>query len=181
MDFVVQAVSTLPKVTGSVVESNNWRLHEGYPAVDWSLVARLSVLVVGARATNWTLDDWVRCGDESGLFGPDSRAWEEFFTQPLTIGSEGSWVNGRHRAALIAASGAHEIVIAGPDGDPMAGTDGFVWGSGASAPTLQRRRLTIPGYDRRKALPANALRFVCGRASLSLTGRNTELERHSRG
>ncbi|MDF2467958.1 MAG: hypothetical protein K0Q61_330 [Rhodococcus erythropolis] len=50
MDFVVRAVSTLPKVTGSVVESKKWRLHEGYPAVDWSLVARLSVLVVGARA-----------------------------------------------------------------------------------------------------------------------------------
>lgn len=114
MDFVVRAVSTLPKVTGSVVESNNWRLHEGYPAVDWSLVARLSVLVVGARAANWDLDDWVRCGDESGLFGPDSRLWEEFFTQPLTIGSEGSWVDGRHRAALIAASGAHQIVVADP-------------------------------------------------------------------
>lgn len=65
MDFVVRAVSTLPKVTGSVVESNNWRLHEGYPAVDWSLVARLSVLVVGARAANWDLDDWVRRRERS--------------------------------------------------------------------------------------------------------------------
>ena len=86
MDFVVRAVSTLPKVTGSVVESNNWRLYEGYPAVDWLLVARLSVRVVGVRAGNWDFDDWVRCGEQSGLFGPDARVWEEFFTQPLTIG-----------------------------------------------------------------------------------------------
>lgn len=39
MDFVVRAVSTLPKVAGSVVESNNWRLYEGYPWVDWLLMA----------------------------------------------------------------------------------------------------------------------------------------------
>jgi len=114
VDFVVRAVSTLPKVAGSVVESNNWRLREGYPSVDWLLVARLSVLVVGVRADNWDFDDWVRCGEESGLFGPDCRVWGEFFTQPLTVGSEGSWMDGRHRAALIAASGAHQVVVTDP-------------------------------------------------------------------
>ncbi|MCJ0905151.1 MAG: hypothetical protein K0Q46_3893 [Rhodococcus erythropolis] len=114
MDFVVRAVSTLPKVAGSVVESNNWRLYEGYPWVDWLLIARLSVLVVRVRPANWEFDDWVRCGEQSGLFGPDCRVWEEFFTQPLTVGSEGSWVDGRHRAALIAASGAPRVVVTDP-------------------------------------------------------------------
>ncbi len=114
MDFVVRPVSTLPTVAVRVVESNNWRLHEGYPAVDWLLVAHLSALVVQERASDCDYDDWMQCGDEGGLFGPDFRAWGELFTQPLEIGSAGTWVNGRHRAALVAESGARHVAIADP-------------------------------------------------------------------
>lgn len=53
-------------------------------------------------------------GSEAELFGPDLRAWEELFTQPLILGGGGSWVNGRHRAALIAASGAQYVALADP-------------------------------------------------------------------
>jgi len=33
-------------VAPAVVESNNWRLYTGYPAVDWLIVANLSVAVI---------------------------------------------------------------------------------------------------------------------------------------
>lgn len=114
MAFIVRPVWVLPKITGAVVESNNWRLNENYPAVDWLTVTNLSVTVVQEQATDWTYDDWMRRGDDGGLFGPDLRAWDEFFTQPLVIGSGGTWVNGRHRAALIAASGARYAAVAAP-------------------------------------------------------------------
>jgi hypothetical protein len=41
MDFNVRPMSAVPKITGAVVESNNWRLREGYPAVDWLSVTNL--------------------------------------------------------------------------------------------------------------------------------------------
>ncbi|MBY6385385.1 hypothetical protein HG717_15900 [Rhodococcus erythropolis] len=118
MDFVVRPVSTLPKSTARVVESNNWRLHDGYPAVDWLLVAHLSAVVVQERASDCDYDDWMHCGDEGGLFGPDLRAWGELFTQPLEIGSERTWVNGRHRATQIAAPGARHVAVADPQWRP---------------------------------------------------------------
>lgn len=114
MDFIVRPVWVLPKITGAVVESNNWRLREGYPAVDWLIVANLSVAVVQDRATGWDCDDWMQSGDDGGLFGPDLWAWGELLTQPLEVGSHGTWVNGRHRAALIAASGAQYVAVADP-------------------------------------------------------------------
>lgn len=118
MDFVVRPVSTLPKVTARVVESNNWRLREGYPAVDWLTVTKLSVVAAQTRAIDCNYDDWMQCGDDGGLFGPDLRAWGELFTQPLEIGNQGTWVNGRHRAALIAASGARHVAVADPQRRP---------------------------------------------------------------
>lgn len=114
MDFVVRPVSTLPTVTGAIVESNNWRLREGYPAVDWLTVANLSVMAVQDQAKGWDLDTWNRRGDEGGLFGPDLLAWIELLSRPLDVGRSGTWVNGRHRAALIAASGALHIAVADP-------------------------------------------------------------------
>lgn len=83
MDFVVRAVSTLPKVTGAVVESNNWRLHEGYPVVDWFSIANLNAAVVQERATGWDSETWVLYGDECGLIGPDLFAWSELHSHPL--------------------------------------------------------------------------------------------------
>lgn len=114
MDFVVRPISTLPDVTGAVREENNWRIHEGYPAVDWLTIANLSVVVVQERATGWEFDAWNRRGDEAGLFGPDLFAWGEFHSRPLGVGSEGTWVDGRHRAALIAASGAAHVAVVDP-------------------------------------------------------------------
>ncbi|MFI8664339.1 hypothetical protein ACIGKR_30400 [Rhodococcus qingshengii] len=114
MDFLVRPVRVLPKVTGAVTESNNWRLHKRYPAVDWLTVANLSVVVVQDRATGWDHDDWTQSGDDGGLFGPDLQAWEQLFLQPLEIDSNGTWVNGRHRAALIATAGAHYVAVADP-------------------------------------------------------------------
>lgn len=114
MDFIVRPMSALPKITGAVVESNNWRLHEGYPAVDWLTVTNLSVKAAQQRATDWEFDEWMQFGGEAELFGPDLRAWEELFTQPLILGGGGSWVNGRHRAALIAASMAQYVALADP-------------------------------------------------------------------
>ena len=118
MDFIVRPVWVLPKITGAVVESNNWRLHEGHPAVDWLTVANLSVMTVQANATGWEFDDWMQSGEDGGLIGPDLRAWDELFTQPMEIGSNGTWVNGRHRAALIATSGARYIAVADPRWQP---------------------------------------------------------------
>ncbi|MCZ4546173.1 MULTISPECIES: hypothetical protein [Rhodococcus] len=114
MNFVVRPVSTLPKVTGVEAESNNWRLHEGYPVVDWLTIANLSAAVVQERATGWDFETWVLYGDECGLFGPDLFAWSELHSRPLDIGSGGTWVDGRHRAALIAASGAQHIAVVDP-------------------------------------------------------------------
>ncbi|WP_157092551.1 hypothetical protein [Rhodococcus sp. ADH] len=51
-------------------------------------------------------------GAERGLFGPDLFVWSDLYSKPLDIGSEGTWVDGGHRAALIAAAGAHHVVIA---------------------------------------------------------------------
>ena len=45
LDFVVRS-SPFPVVAPAVVESNNWRLYTGYPAVDWLIVANLSVAVI---------------------------------------------------------------------------------------------------------------------------------------
>lgn len=111
MDFVVRPISTLPDVTGAVLEENNWRIHEGYPAVDWLTIANLSVAVVQGQPKGWEFEAWKRRGDEGGLFGPDLYAWSEFYLSPLGVGSEGTWVDGRHRAALIAASSAAHVVV----------------------------------------------------------------------
>lgn len=114
MDFIVRPVSTLPKVTGAVTESNNWRLRAGYPAVDWLAIAHLSAAVIQEKATGWDFETWVLYGDECGLFGPDLFAWSELHSRPLDIGNGGTWVDGRHRAALIAASGAQHIAVVDP-------------------------------------------------------------------
>lgn len=54
----------------------------------------------------------MQSGDDGGLFGPDLQAWEELFIQALEIGRNGTCVNGRHRGALIATSGARYVAVA---------------------------------------------------------------------
>ncbi|WP_218021671.1 hypothetical protein [Nocardia harenae] len=123
MDFVVWKVADAPPLPARVAADNIAR--RGGAAVDWRVVAEASAEAVSARPKGWTHREWREHGRQLGLRGYELFAWSELFARPIEIAANGAqWVDGMHRAALMAEAGAERMAVLDPDWMPDWEPDG---------------------------------------------------------